>query len=231
MVDVPNSAARLPVTVDIVALTVHRDQLMTLLATRLLPPYEGWRCLPGGFVLAGESLEQAALRELAEETGLDAAGHLEQLRTYGPLGRDPRGPVVTVAYLALSVFSDPPLAGGDAATAQWVPVDDVDHLAFDHAAILADGVERARAKLEYSGLATAFCPPQFTIAELRSVYEAVWGVGLDPRNFNRKVTSTSGFIEPIARRQGVTGRPAVVYQMASGRDPASTVLNPPVMRP
>jgi len=231
MVDVPNSAARLPVTVDIVALTVHRDQLMALLATRLLPPYQGCHCLPGGFVLAGEGLEQAALRELAEETGLDAAGHLEQLRTYGPLGRDPRGPVVTVAYLALSVFSDPPQAGGDAAAAQWVAVDDVDQLAFDHAAILADGVERARAKLEYSGLATAFCPPQFTIAELRGVYEAVWGVRLDPRNFNRKVTSTSGFIEPIARRQGVTGRPAVVYQMASGRDPASTILNPPVMRP
>ena len=231
MIPLPKTATRLPVAVDIVALTVTSDDLMVLLTTRLLPPYEGDFCLPGGFVLDGETLNQAALRELSEEAGMDAGGHLEQLRTYGPLQRDPRGPVLSVAYLALSPFPGSPRAGGDAASAQWVPVQSVPHLAFDHDAILADGVERARSKLEYTGLATAFCDTQFTISQLRSVYETVWGQTLDPRNFNRKVTGTPGFLEPVAMRTGQPGRPATMYQLASDRDPSSVTLNPPVMRP
>lgn len=100
-------------------------------------------------------------------------------------------------------------------------------LAFDHAQILADGVERARSKIEYSSLATAFCPPEFTVGELRRVYEAVWGVALDPRNFHRKVTGTPGFLVPAGgttTRQG--GRPAQLFR-AGG----ATLLNPPMLRP
>ncbi|MEU2116942.1 NUDIX domain-containing protein [Streptomyces sp. NPDC016459] len=100
-------------------------------------------------------------------------------------------------------------------------------LAFDHARILADGVERARSKIEYSSLATAFCPPEFTVGELRRVYEAVWGVSLDPRNFHRKVTGTPGFLVPAGgttTRQG--GRPAQLFR-AGG----ATLLNPPMLRP
>lgn len=100
-------------------------------------------------------------------------------------------------------------------------------LAFDHARILGDGVERARSKIEYSSLATAFCPPEFTVGELRRVYEAVWGVVLDPRNFHRKVTGTPGFLVPsggTTTRQG--GRPAQLFR-AGG----ATVLNPPMLRP
>ncbi|MFB7411579.1 NUDIX hydrolase [Streptomyces sp. NPDC056202] len=100
-------------------------------------------------------------------------------------------------------------------------------LAFDHARILADGVERARSKIEYSSLATAFCPPEFTVGELRRVYEAVWGVALDPRNFHRKVTGTPGFLVPAGgttTRQG--GRPAQLFR-AGG----ATLLNPPMLRP
>ena len=231
MIELPETAVRMPVAVDIVALTVQGQELMVLLATRLLPPYQGSQCLPGGFVLAGETLEAAALREFAEEAGMDAAGHLEQLRTYGPLRRDPRGPVVSVAYLALSAFPGEPQAGGDAESAGWVPVRSVGHLAFDHDVILADGVERARSKLEYTGLATAFCDAQFSVSQLRSVYETVWGQSLDPRNFNRKITGTVGFIEPVATRKGQPGRPATMYQLASDRDPAGVMLNPPVMRP
>ena len=228
---VPSSAVLFPVAVDIVALTVIDNHLMVLLATRLIPPYKGKHCLPGGFVVGGETFDQAAYRELVEETGVDAGGHLEQLRTYGPLNRDPRGPVVSVAYLSILPMAATPRPGSDAASAEWYPLESLPHLVFDHDEILSDGVERARAKLEYSGLAAAFCPPEFTITELRAVYEAVWGVELDPRNFNRKITSTPHFLEPVARRQGQAGRPAMLYRLPHNQNPVSTVLNPPVMRP
>jgi 8-oxo-dGTP diphosphatase len=113
----------------------------------------------------------------------------------------------------------------------WVPVDDVDvrRLAFDHDRVLAAGVERARAKLEYTPLAAAFCDDPFTVADLRRVYEAVWGTELDPRNFHRKVTGTAGFLEPVGRPAPVGpggGRPAALHR----RGPATT-LHPPMLRP
>ncbi|PUB28619.1 8-oxo-dGTP diphosphatase [Promicromonospora sp. AC04] len=237
---VPGTAGAFPVTVDVVALTVRGAALHALVVDRLLEPYRGQAALPGGFVLPGETLEQAAGRELEEETGLTVpAGvtgtgpwHLEQLRTYGPLGRDPRGPVLSVAYLLLAPAFGLPAAGGDAAEARWVPVGGTTaHLAFDHDRILADGVERARAKLEYSPLAAAFCPPEFTVAELRGVYEAVWGTHLDARNFHRKATGTPGFLEPTGRLGGSgPGRPAELYRLAAGVDPTAAVLHPPLLR-
>jgi 8-oxo-dGTP diphosphatase len=237
---VPDTAGSFPVTVDVVALTVRAGALHVLVVDRLLEPFRGQAALPGGFVLANETLEQAAGRELEEETGLTVparvagAGpwHLEQLRTYGPLGRDPRGPVLSVAYLLLAPAFGLPAAGGDAAEARWVPViEEGSTLAFDHDQILADGVERARAKIEYSPLAAAFCPPEFTVAELRGVYEAVWGTQVDARNFHRKATGTPGFLEPTGRLGGGgPGRPAELYRLASGVDPAAAVLHPPLLR-
>jgi 8-oxo-dGTP diphosphatase len=218
------------VTVDLVVLTIRDGDLCALLIRRGTPPYKGRWALPGGFVLPDEGLDDAAVRELREETGVSAqAGHLEQLASYGDPRRDPRGRVVTVAYLALLPDLPPPVAGTDAAHAAWRPVDPVPatRLAFDHDRILADGVERARAKLEYTPLASAFCPPEFTIADLRAVYETVWGAPIDPRNFHRKATTTDGFVTPTGRSTaGERGRPAQLYR----RGPA-TVLYPPLLRP
>ncbi|KUL28554.1 MULTISPECIES: NUDIX hydrolase [Actinoplanes] len=215
------------VTVDLVLLTIRRGALQVLLVRRGIEPFLGQWALPGGFVHDDEDLDVAAARELREETGVDpTAGHFEQLATYGTPGRDPRGRVVTVAYLALLPDLPAPVAGSDAAHAEWRPADDPG-LAFDHDRILADGVERARAKLEYSPLATAFCPPEFTVAELRGVYETVWRTRLDPRNFHRKVTTAEGFVEPTGH--SVTrdrGRPAQLFR----RGPA-TLLHPPLLRP
>lgn len=217
------------VTVDLVVLTVRDDELCVLLIRRGVPPFEGDWALPGGFVTPDEALLAAAVRELTEETGIpEPAGHLEQLGTYGDPGRDPRGRVVTVAYLALLPDLPTPVAGTDAASAAWLPVTGLPttSLAFDHDRILADGLERARAKLEYTPLASAFCPPEFTVAQLRSVYETVWGTRLDPRNFHRKVTGTPGFVVPVGRSTaGERGRPAQLYR----RGPA-TVLHPPMLR-
>ena len=215
------------VTVDLVVLTIRDGVLNALLIRRGIPPYKGRWALPGGFVLDDEDLPAAAERELREETGVaTAAGHLEQLRTYGGPRRDPRGRVVSVAYLALLPDLPAPTAGSDAAGAHWRAVDGVQRLAFDHDEILRDGVERARAKLEYTPLAAAFCPAEFTIAELRGVYEAVWGTDLDPRNFHRKVTRTPRLLAGTGRsttRNG--GRPAQLYRRG-----AVTLLNPPLTR-
>lgn len=224
----PSAFPRLAVAVDLVVLTLRAGRLSALLVQRAEEPYLDRHALPGGFVRPDEDLDDAAARELAEETGLrDVPGHLEQLRTYGAPGRDPRMRVVSVAYLALAPDLPDPRAGTDAADAAWIAVDDASlPLAFDHARILADGVERAGAKLEYTNLATAFCPPEFTVTELRQVYEAVWSRPLDPRNFHRKVTGTPGFLTDTGRtRIEGRGRPAALYE----RGPATT-LHPPLTR-
>lgn len=250
----PRAFAPIAVTVDVVALTMrpHPDgtgkSLHVLTIRRGAMPYTGRRALPGGFVRAAENedLDQAAIRELAEETGLAAHGagdlpdiaplfprlHLEQLGTYGAPGRDPRMRVVSVAYLAFAPDLPEATAGGDAAAASWVPVDALDpaELAFDHARILSHGLERARAKLEYTPLATAFAGPEFTITELREVYEAVWGEPLHAGNFHRKVLSVPGFVEDTdtttARGGARGGRRARLYRAGGAR-----LLHPALLRP
>jgi 8-oxo-dGTP diphosphatase len=216
------------VAVDLVILTVREGSLQALLIERGEEPFEGQLALPGGFVRPDEGLEAAATRELKEETGIEVA-HLEQLASYGSPNRDPRMRVVSVAYLALAPELPTPTAGTDAAAASWHPVTGLDRrrLAFDHKLILRDAVERARSKLEYTTLATAFCPSEFTISDLRETYEAIWGEPLDPRNFSRKVLSTQGFVRPTSRtttRSG--GRPARLYRPGDARD-----LSPPLRRP
>ncbi|GHH61012.1 NUDIX hydrolase [Lentzea cavernae] len=221
----PSDFPPFAVTVDLVVLTVRGDALCALLVRRGEAPFRGRWALPGGFVRVDESVDDAAVRELGEETGVSGL-HLEQLGTYGEPRRDPRMRVVSVAYLALAPDLPVPVAGTDAASASWVPVAEVSALAFDHARILGDGVERARAKLEYTSLGTAFCGEEFTVAELRRVYEIVWGVGLDPRNFHRKVTGVGGFLVATGEstsRDG--GRPAALFRRGGVE-----VLYPPLVR-
>jgi len=220
------------VAVDLVVLTITADRLSVLLVRRGAAPFKGRWSLPGGFLETDEVLADAASRVLAEKTGLEGSRmHLEQLASYGDPKRDPRGRVVSVAYLALAPDLPAPRAGADADAASWRAVDealgDPRHLAFDHRVILMDGIERARAKLEYTPLGAAFCAPRFTIAELRRVYEVVWGAPLDPRNFHRKVTSTPGFVRPTGRRTTRDGgRPAQLYRAGD-----AAALYPPLLRP
>lgn len=220
------------ITVDVVMLAVRDAALSVLLVRRGNPPQRGRWALPGGFVDDGEDLPDAAARELEEETGLGLAGaHVEQLAAYGTPGRDPRGRVVTIAYLAFVAGTTDPNAGSDAAAARWVPVRGLlDHprrLAFDHHRILTDAVERASERLEHTTLGTALCPEELTVAELRLAYEAVWDTALDPHNFHRKVTGTAGFLVPTGRtttRHG--GRPAQLYRRGT-----ATHLRPALLRP
>ncbi|WP_328539550.1 NUDIX hydrolase [Streptomyces sp. NBC_00344] len=221
------------VTVDLAVFTVRNGALHVLLIRRGEDPHRGAWALPGGFILPRESAEDAARRELAEETGISdttAAGlHLEQLRTYSDPDRDPRMRVVSVAWTALVPDLPEPQGGGDAAHAQWIPVDTERELAFDHTRILTDAYERICAKIEYSCLATSFCPPQFTLGELQQVYETVWSTALDRPNFRRKVLATPGFVEPVpgaARLTGGRGKPAALYRAGP-----ATALHPPLLRP
>jgi len=228
--DEPWEPPRILLAVDLVILTLRDDRLHVLLVERGIEPYQGTFALPGGFLRdEHEAIDAAARRELAEEAGL-ADVHLEMLGVYGEPGRDPRGRVVSVAYLAVAPRLPEPVAGTDAADARWIPVDEALsgrlELAFDHRRIVEDGVERARAKLEHTALATAFCGETFTIAELQRVYEAVWGVRIDPRNFYRKVKSTRGFVVPAGpMRRNANGRPARLYRAGPVR-----VLYPPMVR-
>lgn len=220
-------------TVDLVILTLREASLHVLLVQRGVAPYVGMMALPGGFLRdVAEPIRAAACRELFEETGLNADTlHLERFGVYDDPGRDPRGRVISVAYLAVRPRLPDPVAGTDAADARWVRVSDAlaAHLplAFDHQRIVADGVERARRELENSALATAFCGPTFTLSELQQVYEAVWGIRLDPRNFYRKIQGTRGFVVPAAvlKRPGA-GRPARLFRAGP-----ATVLSPPMTRP
>lgn len=260
----PESFPPFAVTVDLAVFTIRDGTLCALLVRRGEHPYRHAWALPGGFVRVDESTDDAALRELGEETALDGpfAGHLEQLRTYGDPGRDPRMRVVSVAYVALAPDLPTPAPGGDAADARWWPVarlgldqaDGPEHgdgasapcgtapgpaadpapgpaadLAFDHARILRDALERVRSKLEYTTLATRFVAEPFTLADLHRVYRAVWGHAPDLANFRRKVLGTAEFVRVAPGSPAAPGpsggRPPLVYRAGT-----ATTLRPPLLR-
>jgi 8-oxo-dGTP diphosphatase len=224
----PHAFPPVAVTVDVVPLTVRQGRLCVLLVRRAEHPHRGRWALPGGFVVPGEDLDAAAARELAEEAGLpDGSVHLEQLRSYGAPERDPRMRVISVAYLAFAPDLPRATAGSDADEARYWPVEDVDgtELSFDHGQILTDAVERARAKLEYTSLGATFLEEPFTVAELRRVYEAVWGHELHPANFRRKVLSTDGFLTATGEERA-TGRGWAQLFVRGG----TATLHPAILR-
>jgi 8-oxo-dGTP diphosphatase len=214
----PSEFPAFAVTVDIVIVTIADSRLRALLVRRGVPPFEGMWAIPVGFKRPTETLDEAAIRELREETAVGAKT-LRQFGAYGDPGRDPRMNVVTVAYFAVLREVGDVAGGTDAADAALLPVSDVLdgklELAFDHALIVRDAVERVRADLELTGIATAFVGPTFTLAELRAVYETVWGVQLDAANFRRSVVAEDGWAIPTGRRAQPGpggGRPAEVYR-------------------
>src|SRR5688500_110757 len=193
--------------------------LHVLLVGRGEAPFQGMWAIPGGFKRPAETLDEAAKRELREETSVDAASVLAQFGAYGDPGRDPRMNVVTVGYLAVLRDVGAVVAGSDAAEASLVPVSEVLSgrldLAFDHLDIVRDAIERVRVELEVSGIATAFVGTTFTLAELRAVYEAIWGVQLDAANFRRTMVADEGWVIPTGRRARPGpggGRPAELYR-------------------
>lgn len=226
------------VAADLAIFTIDGGELKALVIERGGHPEKGKLALPGGFVNEDETLDEAAVRELQEETSLKLdKAFLEQLKSYGAPGRDPRGYIVSVAYVALLPHvAHLAEAGDDAApgSARFEAVSNLlkpeTKMAFNHREILLDGLERVRAKLEYSPIATNFIDsPTVTISELRSIYEIVWGVELNTSNFRRKALSVKGWLEPAPGRKAPelpNTRKAAHYYYSSVRE-----FWPPLRRP
>ena len=203
------------VTVDLVIFALREGELQVLLIQRGVPPFQGRWALPGGFVTRGESLEDAARRELVEETGVRDV-YLEQLYTFGDPDRDPRGRVITVAYYALMTgAAATPVAGTDAGAARWVPARRHPPLAFDHQRILDYALERLAMKLEYTTVGFQLLPKTFTLTQLQRVYEAVLGRPLDKRNFRRKMALLD-ILKPLEEWvQEGPSRPAQLFKFSA----------------
>jgi 8-oxo-dGTP diphosphatase len=219
---IPNPYPTVGVSVVIFSLRPSGErgqELAALLARRAAAPYAGSWALPGGWVRTGEGLEEAARRQLATRTGLKPA-YLEQLYTFGRPERDPREHRIAVAYYALIRSGDEELrAGGETAEVRWFGVGELpEQLAFDHREILDYALWRLRNKLSYARVAYQFLPPEFTLAQLRAVYEVITGKKVDPANFRRRV-ETSGDIVPTGRRvEGEAHRPPQIYRLIKGPD-------------
>jgi 8-oxo-dGTP diphosphatase len=227
----PGGAAT-AVAVDAVVFAMDGAELKVLLVQRGLAPFKGSWALPTGNARAGETLEAAVARVLAESTGV-RAGFLEQLGAYRDPSHDALERAVSVAYLAfLPGPVDVDVAPGTT-DASFVPMRRAldrrrTDLAFDHHQVLRDGLERARTELEHTSRATALCPPAFTLSRLRTVYEAVWGHSVDAPNFRRKVLATPGFVVPTGRMAAAGpegGKPAQLYRAGK-----AVVLQPPLYR-
>lgn len=202
------------VTVDCVVFGLDEAvrELKVMLIQRNIPPFEGEWALPGGFVHLDESLEEGALRELREETGIENV-FLEQLYTFGRVNRDPRDRVITVAYYALIDLSGHQVRGKtDAREAAWFPVASLPKLAFDHEEILSVALQRLKGKVRYEPIGFELLPKKFTLSQLQKLYETVLGQKLDKRNFRRKILKMDLLVELEERQADVSHRAARLYR-------------------
>jgi len=209
----PSTAPHPAVTVDAILFTIAEGELRVLLVRRELPPYKGRWALPGGFVRMDESLDEAARRELREETGAQVRW-LEQLYTFGDIHRDPARRAISVAYFALIDAASIALrAGSDADEASWHALHSLpSKLAFDHREMIDYALERLRYKTEYEPVAFQLLPERFGLSELQRVYEVILGAPLDKRNFRRKILGL-GIVQASGReRSEGRGRPAALYR-------------------
>lgn len=202
------------VTVDIIIFTVIKEDLKILLVKRKFEPFKDIWALPGGFVKVEESLEEAARRELLEETGVKDI-YLEQLYTFGDPERDPRTRVITVAYFALINSKNINLnATADVSEVDWFSAYNHLRLAFDHKKILDYAIKRLKWKLEYTTIGFKLLPEKFTLTELQDMYEIIFNKKFDKRNFRKKILSLGLIEETKEKTSNVSHRPAKLYSFS-----------------
>ncbi|MAE13111.1 NUDIX hydrolase [Candidatus Woesearchaeota archaeon] len=204
------------VAVDAVVFTVLQDELRILLIKRKYPPFKGMYALPGGFVNKGEELEEAVKRELDEETGVKDV-FLKQIGTYGGVRRDPRGRILSVAFLALIQPNQRLKAATDAMDAEWFAVDGLPELGFDHSDIISDALEQLRYEVQTTNIAFQILPKSFTLTQLQQLYEDVLGRGLDKRNFRKKVKELGILKETSEMLREGAHRPARLYRFVESK--------------
>ncbi|AHB41608.1 NUDIX hydrolase [candidate division SR1 bacterium RAAC1_SR1_1] len=203
------------ITVDNIVFSIVDQQLQVLLIKRLIEPFKDMRALPGGFVLENENLEKAAHRELEEETSVKNI-YLEQLYTFSEVNRDPRGRVISCAYMALvareNIIINP---GSDAAETQFFAVNKLPKLAFDHKKVIEYALQRLKWKMEYTNIAQYILPRKFTLSELQKVYETILNQAIDVRNFRKKIEKLGLVKETGEKEIGVQYRPAKLYEFST----------------
>lgn len=203
------------ITVDNIVFSIVDQQLQVLLIKRLIEPFKDMRALPGWFVLENENLEKAAHRELEEETSVKNI-YLEQLYTFSDVNRDPRGRVISCAYMALvareNIIINP---GSDAAETQFFAVNKLPKLAFDHKKVIEYAFQRLKWKMEYTNIAQYILPRKFTLSELQKVYETILSQDIDVRNFRKKIEKLGLVKETGEKEIGVQYRPAKLYEFST----------------
>lgn len=200
------------VTVDLVIFTVNEHMLKIMLVKRAENPFADCWSIPGGFLKAGESLDDAALRVLREKTGMENV-YMEQLYTFGDPNRDPRTRVITVTYFALIPWKNLIQPESDkVADLTWVSVDRLPKLAFDHREIVQYAIQRLRAKASYSNIVYGLMPRQFRLSELQNIYEIIINDKLDKRNFRKRMLAT-GLLQETGKKDKVGAhRPAMLFK-------------------
>ena len=217
--------AKPSVTVDMVIFSIENNTLRVLLIKRNLDPFKGKWALPGGFVRDNENLEEAAQRELSEETGVKSV-YLEQLYTFGRINRDPFGRVVSVAYLALIRPENVRLkTTGEYQDIKWFPVSRLPRLAYDHKEIVEVAIDRLQKRLGYTNIVRSLLPEKFSLTELQSAHESILNKKLDKRNFRKKILALKLVKETGVKEENKAYRPAALYEFSQDKLIIKTILS------
>jgi 8-oxo-dGTP diphosphatase len=203
------------VATDVVIFTVREQKLQVLLIKMKKSPYQNHFAMPGGMIRVDETVDEGAKRILKEKVNIENV-YLEQLYTFGEVGRDPFGRVVSVAYFALIPSDNLVLkTTSEYADIGWFPIADLPPLAYDHNKIVRTAVKRLQNKLSYSNIVYSLLPDEFTLGEIQNTYEIILGTKLDKRNFRKKLFSLN-LVKSLGRqKRGMANRPATLYAFTS----------------
>lgn len=203
------------IATDVVIFTIRDQQLQVLLIPINSAYFKNLQGFPGGMILPEETADDSVRRHMKVKADVESPSYMEQLYCFSAIDRDPRGRVVSVAYIALIPAKR---AEAVARHAIWANVRKLPPLAYDHNKIAEAALERLESKLKYSTIGRHFLPALFTLTELQRVHEIALGQKLDKRNFRKKILSLQ-LLEPSGKmKKGGRSRPAELYRFTKNQD-------------